>query len=195
MLYLCVILFSMIIITLVDYFIIAKTFSLNFFEIFLAVTIATVAEIIIDLIIAFLVRRALPKRWFSVNKKQFIASKSESKFYEKIGIKRWKDKVLELGALSGFRKNKIYQPKNNEYVERFILEANYGIAVHIACIILGFFVVFIYPLKVALWFGVPVAIVNVLLNLLPIFVLRYNLPKLHKLYKYNEKRINLVENP
>ena len=188
MLYLITIIFSMIVISLVDYFCIVRLNELNFLQIFLAVTIATVAQIIIDLIIAFFVRRGMPKKWFNIDKKQFCAKKFEQKFYEKIGIKRWKDKVLELGALSGFRKNKVNEPKNNEYVERFILESNYGIMVHVACILFGVSVIFIYPLNVAICFGIPVTIVNVVLNLLPIFVLRYNLPKLHVLYKYNLKR-------
>lgn len=194
MLYLITIIFSMIIISVVDYFCFARLNELNFLQIFLAVTIATVAEIIIDLLIALFVRRGMPKKWFDIDKKQFCAKESERKFYEKIGIRRWKDMVLELGALSGFRKNKVNEPKNNEYVAKFILESNYGIMVHVACILLGVSVIFIYPLQFALYFVIPVTIVNVVLNLLPIFVLRYNLPKLHALYKFNLKR-NKCLNP
>lgn len=185
MLYLIVIIFSMIVISIVDYFCIAEVYGLSFLQIFLVVTITTIAEIVIDLLIALFVRRVLPSRWFGISKKLFCTREFERKFYEKIRIRRWKDKVLELGSLSGFRKNKVNEPKNNKYIERFILESNYGIVVHVACILFGVSVIFIYPLSVVLWFGLPVTIVNFLLNLLPIFVLRYNLPKLHALYKFN----------
>jgi hypothetical protein len=49
-------------------------------------------------------------------------------------------------------------------------------------------VIFIYPIKVWLYFGFPVAVVNAILNLLPLMILRYNLPKLHTLYRINKKR-------
>lgn len=188
MLYLIIILTCMAIITLLDYFTAVEYLGLSILEIALGVTISVVAIIIIDLIFAFIVRRCLPKKWFGKDKTHFQAGKKERKFYEKLGIKKWKDKVLELGALSNFRKNKIAEPNSNAYIERYIIEANYGIIVHVADIIFGFTVIFIYPLKVWLYFGFPVAFVNAVLNLLPLMILRYNLPKLHALYKYNEKR-------
>jgi len=48
---------------------------------------------------------------------------------------------------------------------------------------MGFLVIFILPLKYALRIGLPVAIVGFVLNLLPVFILRYNLPKLAIAYK------------
>ena len=91
-----------------------------------------------------------------------------------------------------FRKNKIAEPNNNEYIARYIMEANYGIICHIACIIFGFLILFIYP-KYCLTIALPVAIVNLVLNALPTMILRYNLPKLHTIYKYNEKHPKKVE--
>ena len=107
--------------------------------------------------------------------------------------KIWKDKLLELGCFSGFRKNKLGDATDNEYVKRFILECNYGVLIHIFCVIFGFSVILAYPLNFWYCFGFPVAIVNAFLNLLTLFVLRYNLPKLHLLYRYNlrkEARLN-----
>lgn len=187
-LYIATILISMIIIAVIDYFLFAPFFGMDLPYIVAAVTLSTISVIIIDLIFALIVRRFLPPSWFSVDKKFYMAKKREKLFYEKIGIKKWKDKVIELGALSGFRKNKIAEPNSSEYIERYIIEANFGIMVHIADIIFGFLVVFIYPLKYWYCFGFPVALVNVVLNLLPLFILRYNLPKLHRLYAFNVKR-------
>ncbi len=154
----------------------------------MAVVASTLAVIAVDGIFSTLVRRCLPTKWFGIDKKFFSAGKKECRFYEKIGIKKWKDKVLELGMFTNFRKNKISDPSNNEYLSRYILEANYGILCHLACIVFGYSIIFIYPLKYMFCFGVPVASVNAVLNLLPIFILRYNLPKLHTLFKYNARR-------
>jgi hypothetical protein len=117
-----------------------------------------------------------------------MAGKRETIFYEKIGIKKWKDKVLELGSFAGFRKNKLIDPTNNEYVKRFIIESNYGIGVHVSGTIIGFLVIFCCPKTLWLTVGLPVAIVNVFYNFLSYAILRYNLVKLHKLYRINEKR-------
>ena len=153
----------------------------------------TLAVIIVDGIFSTIVRRCLPNKWFTQDVKCFIVNKKECKFYEKLGIKKWKDKVLELGMFTSFRKNKIAEPNNNEYIARYIMEANYGIICHIACIIFGFLILFIYP-KYCLTIALPVAIVNLVLNALPTMILRYNLPKLHTIYKYNEKHPKKVEN-
>lgn len=187
-LYVSIILISMVAIGTVDYFLFSQALCLDLPYIVVAVTFSTLSVIVIDLIFALIVRRFLPSHWFAVDKKRFAATDGELRFYEQIGIKKWKDKVIELGALSGFRKNRIAEPNSAEYIKRYIVEANFGIVVHIACILFGFLVIFIYPLKFWYCFGFPVAIVNAALNLLPLFILRYNLPKLHRLYAFNVKR-------
>lgn len=185
-LYLSTILSSMFLITVLNY--LFAFGAATFLTILAWVVVATVAQIVIDAVLATLVRWILPAKMFGVDKKRFMASRKERIFYEKIGIKKWKDCVLELGAVTGFRKNKLGDVSDNKYIERFIVEANYGIAVHVACIVFGITVMFVCP-KV-FWFaiGAPVTVVNIILNLLPFFILRYNLPKLHALYKFNEKR-------
>ena len=59
-----------------------------------------------------------------------------------------------------------------------MFESGKGVVVHIGGMILGFLVIFIFPLKYALVIGLPIAIVNVFLNILSTMVLRYNTPKL-----------------
>ncbi|MBQ8426293.1 MAG: hypothetical protein IJX16_00845, partial [Clostridia bacterium] len=162
-LYVSTILICMTLIGLANYFIATPIFGFEVWYIILGVTVSTVAVIVIDGIFATLVRWAMPEKWFSVDKKCFVPSKKKCHVYEKLGIKKWKDKVLELGGFSGFHKDKLGDATNNEYVVRFIVEANYGILVHIACIIFGFAVVFVFPLKYWLCFGIPVAVVNAVL--------------------------------
>ena len=159
----------------------------------LAIVISVASVVIIDAIVALIVRWVYPAKWFSFNKEIYMGKKKECRFYEFLGIKKWKDKIPEWGKATNFRKNKISDPKNNEYIERYILEANYGVMIHFLSIILGFLVIFILPLKYLLFFGVPVAIVNGIYNGLSLFILRYNLPKLHQLHRINEKRAKREE--
>ena len=147
----------------------------------------TIIEIAINGFFAFIIRRALPKKWFSGLKKIYSATKKESRFYQTLAIKKWKDKVLELGCFTNFRKNKIYEPKSNDYVGRYILEANFGVVIHFVDLFANFILVFMFG-KMFFSMTIPIAIIGLFLNLLPLMVLRYNLPKLHALYQFNEKR-------
>jgi hypothetical protein len=62
------------------------------------------------------------------------------------------------------------------------------VAIHLAGALLGFLIVFLYPFSYAPWIGVPVGVVNAVLNVLPVMALRYNLPKLEALYTLNGRR-------
>lgn len=154
----------------------------------LATIINTVAVIVLDGIFALFIRRIFPERWFNHENKFFTVSLKEKKFYEKIGIKSWKDKIPELGGFTKLKKSKIENPYSNEYLSRYLLEACYGVIIHIVTAFTGFLIIFICPLEFWLCFGFPVAFVNAVLNVLPVFVLRYNTYKLKILFKRNEKR-------
>ncbi len=147
---------------------------------------STVAVILVDAIVAFLIRR-LPNRLFSSQSRISDVSKRECALYNRLGVRRWREKVPELGMFTGFHKNKVSEPDSIEYVKRYILEANYGAVIHFASVPLGFLIILIRP-SAALYVGIPVAIVNAVLNLLPAFILRYNLPKLFSLLRMNERR-------
>lgn len=165
----------------------APVFGFDVWYAILATVVAVAAVIAVDGVFAFVIRHMLPARWFDENNTKWTPGKKTCVFYEKIGVKKWKDKVLELGIFAGFRKNKLADPNNNEYVARFITEANYGIVIHLFGMIFGFSIMAFYP-KYALNFGLPVAIVNLFLNYLSFVILRYNLPKLRILYKRNARR-------
>lgn len=187
MVYVSVILTASVIIGVINGLFALPSYDGNVWNIVLCVAVSVVGAILIDSVFATIIRWILPKKWFSIDKKGFAAGNKERRFYERIGIKKWKDKVIELGAFTGFRKNKIADPANNEYIARYILEANYGIVVHIACIFCGYLVCFVFP---AHWYsvGLPVGFVNMALNALPLMILRYNLPKLYTLYRLNARR-------
>ena len=160
---------------------------------YLIMTVAAVAaSLLIDGLVAFIGRR-LPKKWMDPNKKIFTTSDKEMKFYEKIGVRKWKDKVPELGGFTSFHKNKLSDPWNNEYVERYMLEACYGVIIHLFSPFFGFLIVLLdYKMYTGwswMWLTImiPVAIVNAILIVMPAFILKYNLPKLKMLWDINMK--------
>ena len=166
----------------------------SFLFLIILVTILTLAEIVIDCIFATLVRWVFPKIWFSVDKRVFSAGKKERRFYEKIGIKKWKDKTLDLGSVTGFKKKTLQKTMDERYFERFIIECNYGVLVHVLCNVFGFVILIFCPSPFIFTVGLPVAIVNLFLNSLSLFILRYNLPKLRAVYNFNIKRKSIDKN-
>lgn len=180
-LYLSIVFVSMILICVLNIF--TGNFDFNNYELWviLAVILSVIVEIAISGLFSFLVER-VPDKYFSPDRKLYVVSKREQKFYEKIGIKLWKDKVWELGSLSGFRKNKL-NDTSSSYLYKFIIQSNKGMLGHLINLPMGFLVIFVLPLKYALTIGLPIAIVGFVLNLLPVFILRYNLPKLGVAYK------------
>ena len=142
---------------------------------------STVAVLIIDAVIAVIIRYILPLNWFSADRMILSAGKNEKLLLEKLGIKKWKNKVPELGGFSSFHKDKIYNPRSTEYLKRFVSESNVGIVCHILGGVLGFAILFFKPFCMLVSVCLPVVIINLFLNMLPAEVLRYNLYKLRKL--------------
>jgi glycosyl-4,4'-diaponeurosporenoate acyltransferase len=170
----------------------------NFLLLFGLVAIGVVFEIAVDGLVAT-IARLMPAKFADNTKKVYQVSAKEKKFYEKLKIRMWKDKIPEIGHFTGFRKNKLAEPQSVEYVDRFLLESCYGELGHFFSLFLGFTVLLLYPLS-EVWFAlaIPVAIVNFFLNLPSILVLRYNSYKLVVLKKSllkKQQRAKKEENP
>lgn len=162
----------------------------NFYE-FASVVFSTilgvVAIITIDGLSALIIRRLTPKSWYSPERKAFRVSKEERDFYRSIKIKKWKDKIPELGGFTNFHKDKLESSSDGAYLGRFILEANYGVVIHLVNAILGFLIAFIpFCSSPSIW--VPIVAVNFVLSLLPVAILRYTSYTLHNLYARFKKR-------
>ncbi len=155
--------------------------------------LATIAVIFVDGVTAAICR-VLPAKWVDSEKKIFHVSAKEKKFYEKLKIRKWKDKVPEIGHFTGFRKNKIVDPKSVEYLNRFLLESAYGEVGHLVSCFTGFLILLLFPIY-RLWLAVsiPVAIVSVLLNLPSYMILRYNSYKLRVLRDSTVKKLRRAE--
>ena len=149
---------------------------------------AVILVILVDALIAT-IARLLPKKCANHEFKVFTVSSKEKKFYEKLKIRKWKDKVPEIGHFTGFRKNKIVDPKSVEYLDRFLLEICYGEIGHFFSLFFGFAILLIYPIHHAwLAISVPVAIINIFFNLPSLLILRYNSYKLASLRIINLRK-------
>ena len=116
-------------------------------------------------------------------------------FYIKVfKVKVWKDKILELGALNGFRKNAFSDSKDPEYIKRFIVENNIGYADHLFSIIFGALLLFAYPCKIFFSMGIPTILINFIMNYMPVIILRYNIPRLEAALKFAERNANRKQN-
>ena len=140
----------------------------------------------IDGILAFLIRR-LPEKWFSPEARIFSVGAFERKLYRRSKIGVLTKYVPEWGCFTGFHKDKMRDSHDSEYIGRFLIESNYGVAGHLAGAVFSFAILLIpalRPLTVAL----PIALTNALLSILPTMILRSNTPALRGLYKRNKKR-------
>ena len=150
----------------------------------------TVAAFIVDALVAIIVRK-MPEKWFLKDRLLFRTGEKELKFYTFLKVQKWKDVIPELGSFTGFHKNKVANPFDNEYIARFILEARYGVAIHLFSVPASFLIILIdwrmYLGQSNLWLtiGLPVAIINAILIVLPAFILKYNLPRLTRIYNNN----------
>ena len=150
----------------------------------------TVIVILIDALVALIIRK-LPEKWFQKDHWFTRTGEKELKFYTFLGVQKWKDYIPELGSFTGFHKNKVANPFDNEYISRFILEARYGIAIHLASVPASFLIILLdwkmYLGQSNIWLTIalPIAVVNAILIVLPAFILKYNLPRLLRIYNNN----------
>ena len=141
------------------------------------VVLCTALQFALDGMIAIIINK-MPDRLFGINSPLYNVSEAEKKLYKKLKVRRWKDKVWELGGLGGFSKKILVEPENPEYIEKFIIECNKGVLTHRLSYPIGFLPMLFIPSICSLTVALPVALVNLFLNILPTIVLRYNTPKL-----------------
>lgn len=148
----------------------------------IAVVWCTALQFAIDGLIAILIHK-MPNKWFGTDNPVYHVSKREKALYQRLGVRRWKDKVWELGGLGGFSKKRLQEPSDPAYIERFLIECNKGVLTHRLSYPAGFLAMLTLPGVCAFTIALPVAVVNLYLNILPTVVLRYNTPMLKSLLK------------
>lgn len=154
----------------------------TWYNIIILVVICTALQFALDGLIAIIINK-LPDKFFGANNPLYNVSEAEKNLYKKIKVRSWKDKVWELGGLGGFSKKNLANPDSPEYIERFIIECNKGVLTHRLSYPIGFLTMLLIPNVCAFSIALPVAMVNLFLNILPTLVLRYNTPKLQAMLK------------
>lgn len=134
-----------------------------------------------SLFVAIIIRM-LPRKWFNPNRKIYQVGDKERQFLLKIGIKKWKDKIPEMGQTVNFKKDKLQDANNAEYIQKFLVETCYAESLHISCAVLAIIFAFISLLfmpNLFVWtVSLPVAIVYSIYNIPSILIQRYNRPRL-----------------
>ncbi len=161
--------------------------KMNMWFLALIVLLAIAITILLNGLVATICCKCMPDKWYAGNKKIFNPSKKECRFYEKLGVKIWKDKILELGKANNFSKKSLSSTTNPAYAEKFIIENNKGFINHLISIIVIIFAIFILPKKFWLPMGLPIAITNFIINYMSLIILRYNMPRLQVLLKYSKR--------
>ena len=164
----------------------------TWYNVVIAVVLCTAAQFALDGLIAIIINK-MPDRWFEVNNPLYNVSETEKNLYKKLRVRNWKDKVWELGGLGGFSKKNLANPNSPEYIEKFIIECNKGVLTHRLSYPIGFLPMLFIPNVCALTIALPVAVVNLFLNILPTLALRYNTPKLHAMLKRMNRKAERVE--
>lgn len=159
----------------------------SWYYILIAVIWCTALQFAVDGSLAFIINK-MPNRWFGVNNPLYHVSEWEKRLYKKLRVKFWKDKVWELGGIGGFSKKHCKEPSNPEYIERFIIECNKGVLTHRLSYPAGFLAMLTLSGLPVFTVALPVAVVNIYLNVLPTLALRYNTPKLQAILKRLRRR-------
>ena len=178
MLYLLLISFGIILSLSLGLGISTAIFGVVWWYVLLMVVITFVALFAVNAVVALFVRYVMPKRFFNPELKIHKVYKWEIKFFKKININKWKDLVPEAGrVLVGFDKRKVENKEDETYVNKFISETIYAETMHFWSIIFAGFVFFISP-SLILTVVLPQFFVNLIINLLPVMIQRYNRPRL-----------------
>ena len=157
------------------------------YHVILLVMVCTALQFALDGLVAIIINK-LPDALFKPGNPLYNVSEFEKKLYKKIKVRTGKDKVWELGGLGGFSKKNLAEPGSAAYIEKFIVECNKGVLTHRLSYPIGFLPMLFIPHVCAFSVALPVAVVNLFLNILPTLVLRYNTPKLQSvLERMNRK--------
>ena len=153
--------------------------GMMFLWIFLAILICGGTWFVISMFTRF----ALPRNYFDARKKRWHTFKFEEKIYRFLRVKKWKDKIPELGNISGFGKKKIEDPNNPIYLYKFLTENCLADSLHFFSIFAGVLVFVLVPSRFILTIALPIFIVNTIMNTMSWMVQRFLRPKMVKMYE------------
>lgn len=182
-LYLGVIGIAMLVISIINILLGTATW----YYIIIAVIWCTALQFALDGLIAIAINK-MPDRWFGVSNRLYHVTQKEKALYKKLKVRFWKDKIWELGGLGGFSKKELKEPDNPKYIEKFIIECNKGVLTHRLSYPIGFLAMLTLSDVCIFTIALPIAIVNLFLNILPTMALRYNTPMLKAILSRMERK-------
>ncbi|MEE0060746.1 MAG: hypothetical protein UE295_07960 [Acutalibacteraceae bacterium] len=162
---------------------------------FIAICLLLIVFLIsINVILPWLIRFIVPKRLFNENMWLFKERKFEGRFYRKIKINKWKNKLPDAEKLIHFQRSCLPYNIDKSYINRFITECCIAELGHLSVGIAGFSSVFLalaFPYEIrfiAILIFLFFSILDLFTQALFIIIQRYNRPRLIKLRKlYNSK--------
>ena len=125
--------------------------------------------------------RLLPKRLYNPFAKFYQTRPWQTNVCLALGVRRWKDKVPELGKLGGFRKDHL-DNLNPDYLYHFLQEAAFGEAEHWVSVLMSW-TIFLIPMPYRLTVGLPYCVLNIILNTMSAMIQRYLRPKMIAVYR------------
>ena len=138
-------------------------------------------------LLAHPVGQALPRRWFSGDRWPWASApfEKEGRFWRKLGVHRWKDKVPDMSRLLGDMVKKQLAPDGKTDYALLVQETCVAECVHWALTLLsaGIFFLWRSGWAVLLWL-----VYNVLGNVSFIVIQRYNRPRLQKLAEKTRRK-------
>ncbi len=120
--------------------------------------------VVLNGISALITTRLFPLKRININSKLFTIFSCEKQIYEKLGVRKFKDRIPEIGgAISGFSKSS-FTGTDVDYLERFIKETIISELVHFVEIIVCL-LVFVFFNEYVLNFVWPLFLLNTYFNL------------------------------
>ena len=127
--------------------------------------------------------RMLPREHFDPQRKRWHTFKFEEKLQRLLRVKKWKDKIPELGSLSGFEKKKIEDPNKPKYLYKFLTENCLADSLHFFSVFAGLLTFVFLPSHFILTIALPVFITNGVMHTMSWMVQRFLRPKMLKMYE------------
>ena len=139
-----------------------------------------VAIVCLPAIVVAILVRIIPRTFYNPKNKIFSVRKGEDKLFAKLNVKKWKEKIPEAGKTGGFARDHIYEPRNPDYIKKYIIEGCIAEALHTLSILWGFVSLIFLPKHLILPMGVPLTLFNFFVHFFPMLIQRYMRPRLLK---------------
>lgn len=138
-------------------------------------------------LLAHPVGQALPRRWFSGDRWPWAPApfEKEGRFWRKLGVHRWKDKVPDMSRLLGDMVKKQLAPDGKTDYALLVQETCVAECVHCWLIILSVGMLFLWK---SVWSWLLWLVYNLLGNVSFILIQRYNRPRLLRLAEKETKK-------